>query len=326
VVTNVHADHLGHWGVETVEEMAEVKSLLPQRTAPNGVAVLNADQRLTREMAHRSPARPLFFSVVDPPDTDGDCVFVRDGMVVHRRGSDLEPIVAAERIYITHGGAVTFQLANAVAALAVIEALQPWLPVSKASLERSVASFGRDPAELPRRLQLFRYQGADVLVSSSKNPETYAQEIPLLQRLARAHGYSRVICVLSEAGNRQETHYRSISRAIGAFADVVVCMPPKERYLRGRTAEEIMDLLWSEVPPEKVARLDDFSLAGLVAHFAANPSEPTLFISFSTTTHDGLSVEEVLANGELLPMRFDPPAGEAGSPPGAGAGFRPARQ
>jgi hypothetical protein len=62
-----------------------------------------------------------------------------------------------------------------MAALAAIEALQPWLPVAGASLEQSLASFGRDPAELPRRLQLFRYQGADVLVSSSKNPETYAQ-------------------------------------------------------------------------------------------------------------------------------------------------------
>jgi hypothetical protein len=114
-----------------------------------------------------------------------------------------------------------------------------------------------------------------------------------------------VVCLLSEAGNRQEPHYRSISRAVGGFADSVVCMPPKEGYLRGRTGEEIVDLLFSEVPPEKIERPRDFSLAGLVAHFSQASEESTLYVSFSTTTHTGLSVADVLASGELLPMRFD---------------------
>ena len=43
VVTNVSADHLGLHGIDTVDQLAEVKAVVPQITRKDGWAVLNGD-------------------------------------------------------------------------------------------------------------------------------------------------------------------------------------------------------------------------------------------------------------------------------------------
>ena len=305
VVTNVYEDHLGLGGIHSVEQMAEVKAILPQCTRPSGATILNLDQPLVRRMAGRTPAPVVFFSVETPPTSVENCFYLHDNTIFRRRGATCERVIAADRIYLSHGGAVAFQLVNAMIAIAVIEALQSKLPVERASLEKSLGEFGRMPGDLPRRLQLFRYQGFDVLLSSTKNPVTYDIEIPLIRRLARAHGYRRLVAVVSEVGNRQERRYREVSRAVGEFGDTVVCLPPHERYLRGRTGEEIVHLLGTEVPEGKLLRPSESSLSGVFAHFEAVGTESTLFVLFASGDYAGPTVEDVQARGEKLPLRFD---------------------
>ena len=89
VVTNISADHLGLLGVHTVEQLAEVKSVVARITKPNGWTVLNADDPLVRAMRSVSRARPWFYS----PDPDnpyldealeagGRAITVVDGKIV----------------------------------------------------------------------------------------------------------------------------------------------------------------------------------------------------------------------------------------------------
>jgi cyanophycin synthetase len=46
VVLNVSADHLGLGDIETIEQMAQVKSVVAESVSPKGYAVLNADDPL----------------------------------------------------------------------------------------------------------------------------------------------------------------------------------------------------------------------------------------------------------------------------------------
>lgn len=304
VVTNVAADHLGQHGVESVEDLAAVKSMLPRHTRRDGVTVLNGDQPLVREMATKSPARAVYFTLNEPLDSWEHCYFVRDGAIHRRHGAGVERVVDVDRIYMAHGGTVTFQVANAMAAIAAVEGLQPWLTVPGSSIVESLASFGRDPRDIPGRMQLFRYEGGDVLISLSKNPDTYGREIPLLLLLARAHGYGRVVAILSSVANRGESHFREVSRHVAGMGDLVVAVPPHDEYLRGKTREEVVRLLESEVPAEKVARPRATTLPDMIAELQPPGSPPTLFVSFASRISSAVDVDDVVKRGELLPMRF----------------------
>ena len=61
VVLNVSADHLGLRGIHTVEQLAEVKSVIPAVTKRDGHAILNADDPLVLAMRdqHRCRHRAL---------------------------------------------------------------------------------------------------------------------------------------------------------------------------------------------------------------------------------------------------------------------------
>ena len=306
IVTNVTADHLGLGGVDSVERMAELKAAVAAHTRADGATVRNLDQPLVRAMANRSRAQVLYFTLGAPPASAHDCFFVRDGHITRKRRDEITPLFAVKDVYLTLGGHVTFQIANALAAIAAIEALQRWLPVPAASLARSLGEFGRDPRDLPMRFQLFRRAGVDVLLSTSKNPETYTHETALIRRLASAHGYRRVVCVLSNVGNRQLVHYRAVSRIVAELADALVCVAPVAKYLRGRSGSEIVELLEREVPADKRMRLDEVSLATLQSRFSGSGADPTLFVLFASQTLDKAMIEDILSHGERLPMRFAP--------------------
>lgn len=306
VVTNVYADHLGLYGVSSVEKMAEVKSILPERTRSDGVTVLNGDQPLVREMAAKSSAPVVYFTLAEPLESWEHCWFVRDDAIHCKHGASVERVLDVDRVHLAYGGAVRFQIANAMAAMAAVEGLRPWLPVPRSSMERTLATFGRDPHDLPGRMQLFRYEGAEVLVSSSKNPETYSQEIPLLQRLARAHGYRRIVCIVSNVGNRDRAHFQAVSWAAAALGDLVVCVPPYPQLLRGRTGEEIVRLLESEVPADKIVRPRVPRLPDIIAELQRADSPATLFVAFASRVSSAIDVDDIVARGEPMTMRFEP--------------------
>jgi cyanophycin synthetase len=68
VVLNVTADHLGLKGIETLDDLANVKSLIVETVHKNGTSVLNADDPLCVRMAKRAGGRLAWFSLNGGPD------------------------------------------------------------------------------------------------------------------------------------------------------------------------------------------------------------------------------------------------------------------
>ena len=101
VVLNVQPDHLGLRGIDTVEQLADVKAVLVEAVPRDGHAVLNADDPLVREMRRRCSGQVVWFSMSEPGSE------VRDMIDQHcRRGGKalvLEPSERGEMIVVKHG-------------------------------------------------------------------------------------------------------------------------------------------------------------------------------------------------------------------------------
>ena len=82
VVTNVTADHLGLQGIDTVDQLAEVKSVVPRITRKDGWAVLNGDDPRVLAMQSVITAQPWIFS------RDPDSPAVREVLEPRRRSRD----------------------------------------------------------------------------------------------------------------------------------------------------------------------------------------------------------------------------------------------
>jgi hypothetical protein len=158
---------------------------------------------------------------------------------------------------------------------------------------------------LPHRFQLFRYRALNVLLSASKNPSTYAEEIPLLRRLARAHGFQRLVCVVSDVGDRNEVRYRAVASAVSELATEAYVIAPREKYLRGRTGEEIVGLLRASIAADKLTDPRARTIDELMERFRADACDSTLYVLFNSKLYEASVVEDILASGRPIPPRFD---------------------
>jgi cyanophycin synthetase len=240
VVTNVgEGDHLGLNYIETTEEVASLKSVVVQNVAPDGMAVLNAEDPLCVAMAERCPGSTTFFGhdgahpVIASHRAHGRrVVFVRGNEIVaaQREREWRCPLAAMP---LTRGGTIGFQVGNAMAAVAAVWALgMDWDTV-----RRGLSSFVSDADTAPGRFNLFDFRGATVIADYGHNPDAIQALVKAVGTLA---GRRRSV-VISGAGDRRDEDLRRQTRILGEAFDEVVLY--EDACQRGRRDGEVVTLL-----------------------------------------------------------------------------------
>jgi cyanophycin synthetase len=109
IVLNVTADHLGLKGVDTLEDLAAVKSIVTEAVSRRGVSVLNGDDPLTLRMARHAGGRIAYFTLEGGPEMSPFLQkhIAEGGLVVARersmRGGDLVIHDRGARTFVVHG-------------------------------------------------------------------------------------------------------------------------------------------------------------------------------------------------------------------------------
>jgi cyanophycin synthetase len=258
VVMNVTSDHLGMRGIDTLEQLAEVKALIPAAVKPGGHAVLNADDPRVLAMRDHTPGETLLFSLdAASPEVarhvaaGGTAVTVDDDgagreTIVIRAGADRVAVAPADDVPLTLGGAARFQLQNVLAAVAAAHAQG----LSAEEIRGGLDTFLPSDATTPGRMNLLRTARGRVVVDYAHNPAA----VRALAEFARRSGARRSIGLVSMPGDRRDEDLRELGRAAAGFDYVIAKEHPK--YLRGRAAGEVARLIGEGLadagtPPER---------------------------------------------------------------------------
>jgi cyanophycin synthetase len=249
VVTNVSADHLGLQGIDTVDQLAEVKAVVPRITKKDGWAVLNADDPRVFAMHSVVKAQPWVFS--RDPDSPairevlshgGRATTVIDGWVsvLDSRG-DADPLVELVDVPMTLSGLSRFNVENALAGASA--ALAVGIP--RAVVVEGLKSFRTDAEHNPGRMNIFTLDGGagpgiTVIVDLAHN-EAGLEALLEVMAGVRVPG-GRLLLGLGAVGDRQDDLIERLGE-IGAMGSDVVAICHKQRYLRGRTEAELESLL-----------------------------------------------------------------------------------
>lgn len=272
VVTNVTADHLGLQGIDTVDQLAEVKSVVPRITRKDGWAVLNGDDPRVLAMRAVISARPWIFSR-DPDSpavrevlTDGGrATTVIDGWItVLAPATDPDPLVELVDVPMTLAGLSRFNIENALAAASA--ALAIGLP--RDAVVAGLTSFRPDAEHNPGRMNFFSMPGEISVVMDLAHNEAGLEALLEIMAGVRRPG-ARLLLGLGAVGDRTDELIDALGE-IGAKGSDVVAIGHKEWYLRGRTMKEIDDLLRAGAARVGVTDIDSYDtevecLAALVA-------------------------------------------------------------
>jgi cyanophycin synthetase len=261
VVTNVSADHLGLQGIDTLDELAEVKGTVVRITKRGGWAVLNADDDRAWDMQRRTRAQIYAFSMEASSgrvervlDQGGRAAVLERGVLVLRAaGRRPVRLAPADELPVTAAGLSRYNIANALAASAASHALG--LPPAR--IRRGLRSFRQDTAANPGRLNMFERGGTFVIIDFAHNEAGLAGLMDVARGIAGRH---RVHLAFGTAGDRTDEILTALGVLAGGADDLVIA--EKRHYLRGRTLETMNELLRAGARQ-----------GGYTAEIASHPSE-----------------------------------------------------
>ncbi len=273
VVTNVSADHLGMHGVDTVDQLAEVKAVVTRVTRRDGWVVLNGDDPRTFAMRLAVDANVCVFSR-DPESPSlraalnegGRGVTLIDGAVtVLSPRSEPEALVPVVDVPVTLSGLSQVNVENALAAVGA--GLGAGLP--RSAVVEGLRAFRPGPDDNPGRMNVYEVDEVTVVVDLAHNEAGVHALLEVLAGL-RAPGCS-VRMVTGSPGDRTDEIIRGVGEIAARGADSVV-IAHKEHYLRGREPDELASLLRDGAASVGVTDVPAFptELAGLQAVLAGS--------------------------------------------------------
>jgi cyanophycin synthetase len=252
VMTNIQPDHFGQDGIEDLEDLLQVKSLVAERVREGGTVVLNADDpHLAQLMESRRmggiPRNVVYFSMnennrlVGRHTGDGGTAYiVRRDWIVELRGEEEERIVRTAGVPLTMNGAAEYQLQNVLAAIAACRAQGLTIEAVAAAM----TGF-RGSEHNPGRMNIYRLPGGGhVILDYGHNPEAYRA----ICRMTSQWEGVRTTAIISAPGDRNNRLIGELGRAAAqGFERIIVA---EDHDLRGRHLGEVASILCRSIKEE----------------------------------------------------------------------------
>ncbi len=239
VVLNVSADHLGIGDIDTIEQLASLKSVVPETVMPSGYAVLNADDPLVAAMAKKVKAQIAYFSM--NPDNPllkehthqvGLAAVYENGYLSILKGYWTLRIEQAVNVPLTMGGKAPFMIANALAASLAAFAQGVKIEHIRAAL----SSFQASVKQTPGRMNLFNLGTYHALIDYAHNPASYEA----IGAFVRNWPGER-IGVIGAPGDRRDEDFVALGKLAANIFDRIIVKEDDDT--RGRDRGVVADFI-----------------------------------------------------------------------------------
>ena len=249
VVLNVAADHLGIGDIDTIEQMAKVKSVVAEVVSAEGYAVLNADDPLTVSMAEKVKGRVAYFSM--SPDNPiihdhirrgGMAAIYENGYLSILEGEWTLRIEEAVNIPVTMQGMAPFMIANALAACLAtfVQGIDIEL------IRQGVRTFKPSVAQTPGRMNLFDLGHHHALIDYAHNPAGYEAVGGFVGNWS-----GEKVGVVGGPGDRRDDDLILLGKLSALMFDRIIVKEDNDT--RGRRRGEVADLILRGISQENAS-------------------------------------------------------------------------
>ncbi|MCY7312371.1 MAG: cyanophycin synthetase [Pseudoxanthomonas sp.] len=239
-VLNIASDHLGIKGIDTLEQLAEIKRIVVE--VARECAVLNADDPNVLKMSAYTDAKVVCYFTLNPSHAVGR-EHIRAGgracaleaginghmITLYDKGSHI-PLMWTHLIPATMEGRALHNVLNAMVAAAMAFSLG----IKLDAIRQGLRTFDTTFFQAPGRMNVFNEHPFKVLMDYGHNAHAVGMMSDLVQRLDVS---GRRIVVLTGPGDRRDEDLRAIAGAVaGKFDHYVV---RRDDSLRGRDGDEV---------------------------------------------------------------------------------------
>lgn len=249
IVMNVTADHLGLKDINSLEEMARVKAIIPENVFESGYAVLNADDKLVLKMRDRLECNIALFSmdennpeIAKHTKKGGVACVYENNYITLIKGQWKLRVEKVINIPLTYSGKAAFMIQNVLAATLASYILRG---VSIEDIKFGLNSFVPSVTQTPGRLNLIEVGNFTVLIDFAHNPagmealSKFVEKIPNKVKTG----------VIGGTGDRRDDDIRNLAKiATRMLTNIII---REDESLRGRDVGVVNKLMLEGVRSEK---------------------------------------------------------------------------
>ena len=240
VITNITNDHLGLDGIDSMEDLMFVKSLVGEEVKENGYTVINADDKYSKRILDRISCEKIYFSkskdneLIKENINDGKiAVFIEDNNICVINNHRKYLIMSIDELPISYNGILTYNIENAMAACAALVGLN----IDYCMISKGFSDF-MPCDDNEGRFNMFEYYGRKVILDYGHNIEGYKAVLSCINKLKTKN---RLIGVVGVPGDRQDNVIKEIGEICCEYLDEIIIKEDKDR--RGRSIGEVSQLL-----------------------------------------------------------------------------------
>ncbi len=245
---NISEDHLGMKGINTLEQLAEIKRVVVE--VAQDTAVLNADDEHCLRMADYTEARQICYVTMNPAHAlvkehiraGGRALVLEQGIngdmiTIYDNGNHI-PLLWTHLVPATLEGKAVHNVQNAMFAAAMAFSFGKSLE----DIRHGLRTFNTTFFQAPGRMNLFDEHSFRVILDYGHNA---AAVKTVCETVDRFEVSGRRICVLAAPGDRRDEDIRAIASAASGFFDQYICKADDNR--RGRELDEIPKMLQAQL-------------------------------------------------------------------------------
>lgn len=238
ILLNISEDHLGLEGIESIEELARVKSVVPHSVEENGYAILNADDDLVYAIKDDLLCNVALFSlqasnsrVLEHCENGGAAAYIEmDNIIFHNNRQKLI-LAKVHEIPLTYNGTSSCMLQNILAALlgGILSNFRP------RDLINWLKAF--NPKKVPGRMNIYEIGNIKIMLDYAHNVgafqelEAYFSQTPCIKKIG----------IIGTPGDRRENDIKQLGFYSARIFDEIIIRHDDDG--RGRTNQEITALL-----------------------------------------------------------------------------------
>ncbi len=253
-VLNVQSDHLGLKGIDTLEQLAQIKRVVVE--VAKECAVLNADDPNVLKMSAYTDAKTICYVTMNPSHglvrehirAGGRACALEAGVNGHMitlydKGGHI-PLMWTHLIPATLEGRALHNVQNAMVAAAMGFSLG----IKLDAIRQGLRTFDTTFFQVPGRMNVYNEHPFKVLMDYGHNAHAVGVMADLVQRLDVS---GRRIVVLAGPGDRRDEDLRAIAGVVAGKFDRYVVR--RDDALRGRDGDEVPRIIATELKAQGVS-------------------------------------------------------------------------
>lgn len=237
IITSLSEDHMGMEGINTLEELGKVKSLIKEGLKEDGIMVIRATNEIVN-LFNANDKLVLFENdkndiICNHIKNGVEAFYTREGYIVHNLNGVESNIVLLNELEFTHNGASESNVRNVMAAIASIKTINN--DINK--IVNALKNIKCDLTKNKGRQNILNIKDFKLIIDYGHNSEAFNEVF----NIAKSLNPTKITGLITAPGDRTDNHIIELGEIAAKFCDKVIIKEQEDK--RGKADGETAKLL-----------------------------------------------------------------------------------